>query len=527
MFYHKKAMIDLKSLVPSKKEKWLRAEAKEAKPIFPLKFNFLLRRPDKEEPPFIRRAREEFLSNKIALPFTGKLPLPSQSCLKKGGCPGDAEVLTGFSWLLLPALSYLYKGDGNLYKKTVSTLIGWIDKNPPLRGIGWKSERAVMTRAVVFPLLYDALKEEFSKDEKNLRKLAASILQHYLFIRQEVNPRGWLRVLRLPSLIFSGVFLRKFSMPAPDFDQFLEEFISFLHKETDKEGFYKGRSVEEHLSFFEASLYSTLLLAKNKYLIGEAWDKMEAAARILMEINSRDGLPYIGGKEGYYLLPLHLFTRNPEFLISLLCSFHQSSKVGTRPVEGVEVFVKPLAGSFEPRGFCSAEASFATLHHRNLKIILSHSPTSPDQAFSMVVMADGYQILSLVDKGDKEKSTGLWGEGEGMDFKLISCDRDSFRGKITSGATGAGELKIIREKGGFKVQIEVLEGKFLWNAVLFPGTSLSLVEDLVEMKREGTILRMELPPGCRREIDFIKSHGAPRLRVPIKGPSTFSLRFSV
>ncbi len=521
-------MIDLKKLVPTKKEKWLRAEAKAATPIPPLKFKFLLEKPQGKEPSFLSRLRKKFLSGKIILPFQGEIPIPTQSCLKKGGCARNSEKLTSFSWLIPPALTFLYQQDDELYKKISSLLLGWIDKNPPLRGIGWESDEAIMARAVIFPLIYDALKAKAAQDKKALKKLSSSIYQHYLYIHQELRPEGPLRSLKLPALIFSGVFLRKFSMPAPDFDLFLEEFISFIHNETDKEGIFKGNSLEEHLFFLETSLYTTLLLAKNKYLIGESWNRLERAARILMEVRNKEGIPPLGGRRGMYLLPLHLLSKSPDFLVSVLCSFHKSSRVGTEVVEGVEVFAKPVRGSYQPRGFCSEETHLAGLRQGDLFLLISNMKSHKNQALSLVITKGDLPIVYLSEEPGELSSSGLFIAGNGKEFRFTSCLKHGLEAEL--GGEEPSQLSLRKENEGFVLEFELKAlPEALWNTVLSPETQISIFENVVEFRRKGSVLKMEIPSGLRMEVDFLSSAGGevlPRLVLKVKTPGKFQLRFS-
>jgi len=528
LFYHKKAMIDFKNLVPSKKEKWLKAAVKNLAPITPFKFKFLLEEPRGKEPSFLVGLREKFSRGKVLVPFLGEISIPTQSCLKKGGCVKESRKLTSFSWLVPPALSYLYTRDEGTYRKISSILLGWLEKNPPLRGIGWSGEEEIMARAIVFPILYDALKERISQEKKLLKKLYTSIYQHYLYIREDIQPEGWRKILKSPSLLFSGLFLRKFSMPAPDFDLFLEEFISFVHKETDREGIFKGESLEEHLFFFEVSLYATLLLAKNKYLIGEAWDRLEMAARILMEVRNEEGIPPLGGVKGLYLLPLHLYSRTPDFLVSVFSSFHKSSRVGVEPVEGVEIFTKPVAGKYIPTGFCSTESHLSALHQGDISLVISRMKSHREQAFSAVISRANRPLVYLSGGGRSLSSSGLFFPGAEAELRFLSCTKDGLEAEVIQEEPSS--LRVNKEKDGFLLEVELKSPRqALWNTVLWPGTHISIFDDVVELKREETVLKMEIPSGLRMEVDFISDGEGkifPRFNLRLKTPGKFRLKFS-
>ncbi len=516
-------MLEIKSLLPTQKEKRLRKEARAATPIFPLKFKFLFEPAGDKEPGILSKSRAIFLKGKIFLPFAGELPLPTQACLKKGGCIQERgnPLLYGFSWLLPPAASYLYQENSEILKKISSVFTSWIDKNPPLKGRGWEIEEAVLSRAVVFPLLYDALKSGLISEKKTVKKIASSVLQHYIYVKENLKPQDWKRVLRLPALIFSGIFLRKFSMPATDFDLYLEEFLSFLHDEVDGEGIFRGNSVEEHLLFFEASLYTTLLLSRNKYLTGEAWERLERAARFLLELKSRDRILPLGGVRGIYLLPFHLMTRNPEFLISLLCSSYKSSRVGTQPVEGVDIFVKPVKGSYKPGGLCSKEASTAVLRNGETALVLSRMVSSGETSISMGAIKDDMEMIT--------PDSGLSINEFNAPFQITECKKRSLEGIIGDRKETLASIKLTREGKEFAFSANFQkETSFSWDFILFPGAKLSIQDNVMEALRENSRLRIELPPGKRLEVDFIKDSGgiSPRLRVSLKGPGNFILKFS-
>ena len=422
--------------------------------------------------------------------------------------------------MLPPAVSYLYHQHGEILKKISSIFTSWIDKNPPLKGRGWEIEEAVLSRAVVFPLLYDALKSGLSTEKKSVKKIASSVLQHYIYIREDLKPQDWKRVLRLPALIFSGIFLRKFSMPAMDFDLYLEEFLSFLHDEIDGEGIFRGNSVEEHLLFFEASLYTTLLLSRNKYLTGEAWERLERAARFLLEVKSRDRLLPLGGVRGIYLLPLHLMTKNPEFLISLLCSSYKSSRVGTEPVEGIEAFVKPVKGSYKPGGMCSKESSTAIMRDGASVLVISRMVSSPTTIISLSAIKEEMEVIT--------PDSGLSIDGLNVPFQITQCSKRSLEGIIGDGKEALASISLTQEGEEFNLSMDFpKEIHFSWDFHLFPGTKLSFQDNVMETLRENSPLRIQLPPGKRLEVDFLKNRDgiSPRVRVKIKGPGKFQLKF--
>lgn len=526
-------MMELKKFLPSQKERWLRKEGKKASPIPPMKLKYLLEPPRKEEiPPIIQKAHELYLKGKVIVPGAGEIPKPDVDCLKKGECEGVHEEfvsqLTRLSWLILPALKYYLSPAIDTYHLIKKDLMDWINKNPPLRGIGWQNTEDIAIRAATLPLIYEAIGKRALEDRKFTEKFIASLIAHYLYLNEVRQGKGLEKFVVLTGLMHSGVFLRKFSVPTPIFDLIMEEFLSYIFDQLDREGFYNEGSIEAHLFFFELSLFTAFLLQKNKYLFGEAWERIEKQALIISELNSREGLPRIGMERNFYLFPFWTIKANPDFLLSLFYSLRPGDKAGVPAVEEVSLFVKPASGEYKKRGLCLKKQGLATLINGSKTLVFSCLPTEEGDKLSFVLIVNGKQIIS--DPGThmysspyrEEMSSTLYHTTVSVDnmeqksvapksrkrvFIMTDCTKTATRGEFRWPDGVVHSRKITKVEGGFEIEDEIsdeTEREISWAFIFHPDVKIKFEEKALVLLRDEIKVTLVFPSGMKIEVEPIK-----------------------
>ena len=519
-------MIELNKIFPSQKERRLRKEGRRVKPILPIRFKYLLEKGAKSVSLKIaKEAYNLYLKGEIELLGFGKLSKDEIGRIRKRRYQEfEREIPYVFSrlgWLVLPSINYHFFPSDKAYSLIKKDILDWITRNPPLRGIGWEKLEDISIRAATIPLIYDALSNESLGDRKLTEKLSASLVEHYLYLEDFNGLKGLERMLLLTGLLHSSVFLRKFSIPTPNFDPAMEDFLSAIYDELDKDGFFKGASIEDHLIFFELSLFTATLLQKNKYLFGEAWERMERAASIIYELRTDDGLPRIGEEKNFYLFPIYSLNRRADFLLSLFCSIYPHTAKNFPSLDDVSIFTKPIKGSVKKKGLCMKEAGIAALHNENKMIVLSCMKTAENDNLSIILAVDEKEIITDPGTYSKEgqysermrstlyHSTLMIGGKEqpsGKKAKMLSCKKTETEGEFLWGEGIVHRRRVTREENGFSIEDEVISQKdveLAWSFVLHPGVRLGF-EEGISLERGSSKVVLKYPEGVRIEVDKIQ-----------------------
>ncbi|MCD6453733.1 MAG: heparinase II/III-family protein [Candidatus Aminicenantes bacterium] len=527
-------MIELKNFFPTQKERWLRKEGKKATPIIPTKLKFLLEKELHKTPAEIERAANSYLKGELILPGYPPMPKPNISCLKTGQNCGNGfspellYLLNRLSWLIFPAFKFFISNSEEIYYKIKKDILDWLVKNPPLRGLGWKKPEDIAIRAAVLTLVYDAIKSRALEDRKFTEKLVSSLFSHYLYLNEFRNSKGLEKHTILAGLLFSGIFLRKFSVPTPDFDSIMEEFISSLYEQPFRNGFFSGGSVEAHLFFFELSLYTALLLHKNKYTLGEGWERIESMGSILLELAGEDGLPRIGTEKNLFLFPFHRLMDNPGFLLSLLYSIRKEEKIGYPPAEGVEYFVKPAKGNHSKKGLCLKHGGLASLISGKKSVILTCMDTEESDKLSFIFRVEDKEFIS--DPGTftfyspytKEISSTLYHSTVSLDGKeqmsivppknkklyiMTECTKTRVSAEFhwDDGSTHRRKIEVTDK--GFEMEDSIISEKdhqIYWSFILHPEVSLKFTTEGAVLKRENLRAVLKFPSGFKIIVEPVK-----------------------
>ncbi|GEM_PF-2150030 len=526
-------MIELKNLFPSQKERWLRKEAKKASPITPTKLKYLLEPFKKGEiPSIVQKSYELYLKGRIIIPGAGEIPKPDMDCLKKGECEGIPEELvyhlTRLSWLVLPALKHHLSPSIETYQLIKKDLLDWISKNPPLRGIGWENTQDIAIRAATLPLIYEALGTRALDDRKFTEKFIHSLMVHYIYLNEFRQGSGLKKFIVLTGLIHSGVFLRKFSVPTPNFDLIMEEFLSSIFDQLDRDGFYNEGSIEAHLFFFELSLFTAFLLQKNKYLFGEAWERIEKQAFIISELNSSEGLPRIGTERNLYLFPFHGLTSNPNFLLSLFYSIRPGERYGAPAVDEVSLFVKPTSGEYRKRGLCLKKQGLATLINDKKSMVFSCLATEEGDKLSFSLIVNDLKIISdpgtylLSSPYSREMGSTLYHSTVSIDggdqrqvspssrkrlFIMTECTKTAARGEFRWPDGVVHSRRIAKTEKGFEIEDEISserDREITWAFIFHPEVKIRFEEKGLILQRNGISVTFKFPGGMKIEVEPIK-----------------------
>jgi hypothetical protein len=248
-------------------------------------------------------------------PVTGRrAPLEHWTCLDPldSATIGDNKViweLNRHQWLVVMACAYRISNDESYADAAVSFVRGWIEANPPGRGINWASSLEAAFRLISWCWTVALIIRSPALSEASFAVWLGSIRRHALHVERYLShyysPNTHLTGEAL-GLFYAGVLFPQVPYASRWRETGARILIEQIEKQVLADGVYFEQSTYYQRYTVEIYLHFLILAGRNGVAVPKlVTERIQAMLDFLLRVRRPDGtMPEIGDADGGGLLPI-------------------------------------------------------------------------------------------------------------------------------------------------------------------------------------------------------------------------------